>query len=758
VSIPIGTQLGPYEVLAPVGAGGMGQVYKARDTRLDRSVAIKVIAWTSASGTEPLERFRREARAISRLNHPHICTLHDVGEAAGIPFLVMEYLEGATLAERLDKGPLGLPEALGIAVQIAEALDRAHREGIVHRDLKPANVMLTRDGAKVLDFGLAKLWQPAEAGSERLTATASAPLTESGRVLGTVPYMSPEQVEGRALDARTDIFSLGVMLYEMVRGTRPFKGDSRAGLMAAILGREAPPLASAGGSAPPALQRLVQRCLAKHPDERWQSAKDLAAELRFILEADRRSEAPEAGAGALAILPFRPLVAQAADEALELGIADALITAVCGTGEIVVRPLLAAQRAAGRRDDPEALGRELGVACFLDGSIQRDGGRIRVNARLVRAADGVSLWAGGFVEDATSLFEVQVAIAERIAAAIAPRLGGAAHGRLVKRHTDKPDAYAAFLAGRYNLVKGVDPEDGLPKALAFFQQATGLDPRFALAWVGVSEAYSAHDWNGLLSTKQSNPQAKTAAETALVLDEGLAEAHVALATARLLAWEWTGAESAYRRALDLNPNLASAHQGYALFLTAMRRFDEALAEMRRAQRLDPTSLSIQTHVSLVLQFDRRFEEAEQQCRRVLEVEPAFVEARFCLGLVYSSQGRGTDAIREYESLSALAAGNPDFLAMLGHSHALAGNRAKVDEIRSRLAALSAERYSPGFWIACLELGLGDLDEAMRFLEKAYDDPDDSFTLAVNCSPLLDPLRSNPRFQQLLRRMGFPEGS
>jgi DNA-binding winged helix-turn-helix (wHTH) protein/tetratricopeptide (TPR) repeat protein len=471
--------------------------------------------------------------------------------------------------------------------------------------------------------------------------------------------------------------------------------------------------------------------------------KDSTSELAEWAARDRDFETRS-----VAVLPFKPLREDSRDEYLELGIADALITALSNLNRIIVRPTSAVRKYGALEQDAVEAGRELKVEVVLDGTIQKTGDRIRATVRLLRVSDGKPLWAGKFDEPFTSIFTVQDSISEKLTKVLALKLVSQEKDRLTKRYTDNSEAYSLYLKGRYNWNKAT--EEGLWKAIDFFNRAIAADPRYALAYVGVADAYTSLDWYGVLSTGQSNPHAKAAAQKALEIDDALAEAHASLAMAKQYEWDWSGAEKEYERAIELSPSYAAAYQWYGIYLTLMGRFDEALAHMDRAQELDPISLSISGQKALVLQCARRYDEAIDQCLKTLEVEPGQVEARFCLAMTYALKGLLEEAIAEYQKLPG---NNPDFKAMLGHAYAVSGRRAEARAILDELKKLSKLRYIPPFWVAMVHIGLGDKSEALSWLEKACEDPDDSLA-AVKVFPFCDPLRSDVRFTEVLRRMGL----
>ena len=762
-----GARLGPFEVGERLGAGGMGEVFRARDTRLGREVAIKVLPASSSNDPEARRRFEIEARAAAALSHPNILTIHEVGVDGETRYVVAELVDGAPL-----RGPLAPERIAEVGRQICAGLEAAHAKGIVHRDLKPANLLVTRDGAiKIVDFGVAKL----------LDGPAPAGLTEAGAVLGTPGYMSPEQLRGQPVDARSDLFSLGIVLYELFSGRRPFTGASRADATAATLEREAPPLEGA----PAWLARIVGRCLEKDPARRFQSARELAFALESPTvsgkivaapEATRRSPARPiaailllAGLGVvvwrwsrtdaaapirtLAVLPFEPLVAAQADASLELGMADTLIARLEGLPDLRVRPIGAVRRYAGREVDAVAAGREQRVDAVLHGSIQHSGDTMRVTVRLVTVADERALWTESFDTHAAGIFAVQDEIAERVVAALRVRLTGDARARLTKRSTDSPEAYRLYLLGRYHLSRWTD--EGFWKARDYFNQAIATDPGYALAYAGLAEAYHSLSGFNVLPPSQGFPQAKQATEAALRLDDQLAEAHVALATVHLMyEWRWSEAEAEYRRALQLNPSSSDAHQMYGYFLSAMNRLDEAGQAMQRAHELDPLSIPKICGIGEVLLLRRRFDDAAAQFKKGLEMDPNFGFGYWALGRALVGQGKLDEAIAAFEKAIPLSGDSPDEPAELARALALAGRRREALALVEDLQRRSQRRYIPPTAIAAIFGALGDLDQAFAWLERARAEHD-SILVNLQVDPMFDPMRGDPRFAALASHLAFP---
>ena len=799
----VGRSFGPYSIEKHIGSGGMGEVYLAQDVRLGRRVALKLLDSTLTADRQSRERFLREARLASALDHPNICTIHDVGEAEGRPFIAMQYIEGKTLRRLIDGRPLPLDSLLSITLQIADALSAAHERGIVHRDIKSGNIIVTPQGqVKVLDFGLARLieWSSEESDQN---------LTMTGQVMGTPASMSPEQARGERVDHRSDIFSFGCVLYEMATGQIPFKGRSSADVISALLTQPHTPAVALNKDIQLRLSSVIDRALAKEPEDRYQSVQEMKPHLRQVVaeaggldhlfsSADKArgvlplvptQRKPPRGAWrrlvdraivkvaliiaalslvgvaliyfsrpkqpgsikSIAVLPFKPLSADGRDEALELGMADTLIARLSSIREIDVRPISAVHKYTGLDQDAVAAGREQQVHAVLDGHIQKAGETIRVTVRLIRIPDGATLWADKFDNQMTNIFAVQDLISERVAGALAVTLGGIERERLTKHHTDNHEAYQLYLKGRYHLSRLTD--DGFLKGRDYFQQAIDLDRNYAAAYAGLADAYQMLSGYNAVAPNDGFPKAKAAAMEALRLDEGLAEAHTALAVVKLLNdWDWPGAEREYRRAIEINQSYSDAHLMYGYYLAAMERFDEAHVEMRRAQDLDPISLAKIIGIGEILYQQRRYDEAKEQYRKALEMDPNSGLAHWALGNVYVQKAMYEEAVSEYKKAIPLSGDSPDELASLGYAYALWGKKGEARAVIEELKERSKRRYISPTIIAFIYGGLGEKDEAFAWLEKAYNGRDFILVL-LNVDPTFDPLRSDPRFVDLMRRVG-----
>ncbi len=762
--IAAGTRLGPYEVTAPLGAGGMGEVYRARDVRLGREVAVKLLPAASWADAERRRRFEQEARTVSALNHPNILTLHDVGEVDGVAYLVTELLAGETLRARLRGAGLPLETALLFALQVARGLAAAHDQGIVHRDLKPENLFVTEDGTvKILDFGLAKLAEsaalppPTEAPPTDAVPTDAPPNDASptvvGAVLGTAGYMAPEQARGLPSDHRADLFAFGCLLYEMLAGRPAFAGASAAERTSALL-RDEPALPP---DLPPAVEHLLRHCLAKDPKRRWQSARDLALEL----EAARATLGESLGAArstsgrtldSLVVLPFENRTGDPTSEYLAEGIAESLLSDLSRAGGLRVLGRATAFRFRGAAD-PDAAARQLGVAAALSGRVLEVAGRLVVRAELTRAADGAHLWGAQYDHPPGDVLALQEQVSAEIAAALASRLAGEGRRR-ARRPTASTAAYDLYLKGRYFLFKRTVP--ACRQAMEYFDAAVATDPGYALAWSGLADALILLERYGGAPPHAVMERCRVAAERAIAVDEELAEGHCSLGGfCYYFEWDWERGEREFRRAIELNPSYATAHHWYGWCLGELGgRAEESIAELERALEIDPLSLIVQTNYGTVLYFARRWAEAERALREALALEPGFAVAHQWLGRALGATGRWEEATAEHRRALALLGEDPESLASVAHACARAGELEEAQRLLAELSALAARRWVSPYWFALVELGLGRHDEALELLARAVEERMD-WVIALGVEPSFDPLRDRPRFAQLLRRVGLP---
>jgi len=767
VPLATGSRLGPYQIIAALGAGGMGEVYRARDTRLERDVAVKVLPESMLSDAQALARFEREARLVAALSHPNILAIHDIGIDSGISYAVTELLQGETLRERMNSAAVPLRKAVDYARQIARGLAAAHARGIVHRDLKPENVFVVADGhVKILDFGLAK--QPAgePAGSSEAPTVAR---TMPGTILGTVGYMSPEQVRGEPADYRTDIFSFGAVLYELIFGSPPFRAETEVESMAAIL-REDPPALARRGAAPAALTGIVARCLEKKRDERFQSASDLAFVLGMFEEASaaegteerepsgapsRRSGAAPARAtssdssrASIAVLPFRNMSADAENEYFSDGITEEIINALSKIEALRVASRTSAFAFKGKDQDVRGIGAELGVRTVLEGSVRRAGSRLRVTAELVSVADGYHLWSERYDREMQDVFEIQDEIALAIAGTLKVRLLAGEEGAIVSRGTEDFEAYNHYLKGKYFFNRRVPRQ-----AISEFEKAIARDRAYVPAHTGLADSYCIFGFYGGIPTLDAFANARAAANAAKELDPDSPETHLSQGLVEhYYGWDFEKEEREFRRAIELAPRSGAAYSWLGLLLAFQERTGEALELTRRATQLEPLSPNVQTNVAWCFFADRDFAGAEREVRRALALDPDALYPLWMSGLTFQMLGNHADSVAAFEKAVRLTGREQTYyLALLAGGYAAAGRREDARRIADELSERSSREYIAPYHLSFLHLASGNHDQAIAALERGCEERN-ALGWWAKTSPFFDPLRSDPRFGNVLAKI------
>lgn len=811
-----GQMIGRHQILGLLGKGGVGEVYLAEDTSLGRKVALKFLTTDFTKDTDRLRRFEQEARAASALNHPNILTIHEIGDAEGRRFIATEFIDGETLRQRLTRGSLEVEEAVDVAEQIATALAMAHTVGIVHRDIKPENIMLRRDGiVKVLDFGLVKLTEQQLSASEDPTKRLFQ--TSTGMVMGTVAYMSPEQARGLPVDARTDIWSLGVVLYEMMAGCMPFAGETASDVISVILQKDPPALTAVTVGVPEMLDEIVTKALTKDREERYQTIKDLTLDLQRLkqkldLEAEMERTQPRQsrasvrptierarearatissteyptsrfnvnktrsvlaiasvvilaiavghyftrrGAQSLdtiAVLPFANAGGDPNTEYLSDGITESTINSLSQLPQLKVIASSTVFRFKGRETDPQAAGKELGVRAVMTGRLLQQGDNLIVSVELVNVSDGTQLWNQQYKRMMSDLATVQQDLSRDISERLRLKLSGEQQRQLNKGGTNNTKAYELFLEGRYYARKetGVD----FRRAIEQFRQATELDPNYALAYVALASCYTLIGAYAGSPASETLPNAKAAIERALEIDNSLAEAHAELGALYFASLQWEKSENEYQRAISLNPN--EGHLGYSNLLRAQMRYDEALREIKRAQELDPLNSGVNAMVARGYHNLGDLDTAIKECKRVIALDPNFPLGHLFLGLVYGSgQGRYDEAIPEFKKAVDLSGRGSYAVTSLAAAYARSGKRAEARALLEELEEKYARREANGTDLAISYAALGDNDRAIVSLEKDFETGNTVFLAYVqNFETLHEPLRNDPRYQDLLRRMGL----
>ena len=802
----------------------MGEVYLATDTTLNRRVALKILNADVDVESERMRRFVQEAKAASALNHPNIITIHEIGAAENRHFIATEYIEGETLHRRLRGEPMSLKSVLDAVIQIASALQAAHEANIIHRDIKPENVMLRPDGLiKVVDFGIAKVTEPltpAEVDSEAATLLEPEH-TSPGTIIGTASYMSPEQARGLTVDARTDIFSLGVILYEMLTGRKPFAGETSMDSLVSLLQKEPAPIRDAMPDVPAEIERIVSKQLRKNCDERYQTVRDLLVDLKesrkelefqdklklraparrathsqstaetptaiarttsstgsFVREVGKRKvmvagliavlllasvaiiyrlsrnrssiSMADTPIDSIAVLPFQNKNTDPETEYLSEGLSESLIYGLSQLPNLKVSPPSSVSRYTGKDIDPVAIGTNLGVNAVTTGRFAQHGDDLTISVELVDVRNNKLLWGGHYDRKLADLISTQREIASEITQNLRLKPSGAETRRAMRQYTRNSEGYQLYLKGHYYASRYT--KEGFNKGIEYFEQAIAKDPNFALAYSGLSFCYlNQTDW--VFAPKDSVPKVRQAIENALRTDPSLAEAHTMRAMLLLqYDWDWPQAEQEFRKALELDPNYALGRSFLAWHLAAMGRFDEAIAEDKRALDLDPLSAAVNADLGWDLYLARRYDEAIEQLRKAVDLEPNYWVSLVLLGRCYEQTGKPKEAVAAFEKARQVENSIPEVIAALGHGYAVAGRRAEALKTIRELQERSKKEFVPSYTIATIYTGLGMREQAIQYLIKSFDEGS-YYMIHLKVEPILDPLRTDPRFTDVMRRVG-----
>lgn len=767
VDLPADSVIGHYRIVSKIGAGGMGEVFLAEDTKLERQVAIKVLPEEIAADTVRIQRFVGEARAASALSHPNILTIYEIGETDGRRFMVTEYVKGQTLGDFLEHEHPPIPEILNIAVQIASALEAAHAAGIVHRDIKPDNIMVRRDGIiKLLDFGLAKQRASENSEIDHEGKTKLLAKTQAGMIMGTVGYMSPEQARGRETDAQTDIWSFGCVLYEMLTGKQPFHGDTVTDVLANIIHREPDSIRLHRKDVPAEIERIVSKAISKSKDERYAATSDLYAELkqlqtRMLVDAElgrtREMESTDFAeslpkVNSIAVLPFADIGSEEDNKYFADGLTEEIIASLSKLQTLKVISQSSTMRYVKEGKSHKQAADDLGAQYLLEGSVRRHGNNLRITAHLVDTNRDTYIWAETYRGTIEDIFDIQEKVAAEIVRALQLRLSPDEAENLKKRYTQNTEAYQLYLQGRFFWNKRT--EDGIKTAIRYFEQAIKIDGQYALAWAGVADSYALLGEYGKISRKKLYPKAELAVSKALEIDNSLAEGHTSLASLLMLnKWDWAGAEKEFKIALELNPNYATAYHWYSQLVLNRGKFEEAIAMISRAAELDPISQGILKDKGITLYYSRCYDDAIEIAGKALEIDPNFGPSYRLLSLAYQGKGMFDEAVVENKRWSDLTGNKVEFTFSLAQLYAVMGRRDEALELAVVAEKDRSKSDQGNRGLALIYACLGENDKAFNWLEKGYARREESM-LSLKVDPKVDSIRSDPRYSLLLRKIGL----
>ncbi len=731
----IGQTISHYKILEKLGEGGMGVVYKAQDTKLDRMVALKFLPHNLTANDTERARFLQEAKAAAVLNHPNVCVIYGIEEYEGQQFIEMEYVDGVTLKHKFSESQLKINDAIGYSIQIGEALQEAHSKGIVHRDVKSENMMVnSKNQVKVMDFGLAKL-------------RGSVKLTKSSSITGTLAYMAPEQIQGQPVDARADIFSFGVVLYEMLTGHTPFRGEHEAAMMYSILNEEPQPISPHRTDVPEYLHAVIVKALEKDRTRRYRSVQELLTDLR---QPQTTRSLPKQEKS-IVVLPFKDISPEKDQEYFCDGLAEELTNSLTRIKGVHVVARTSAFSFKTKEIDIREIGKNLNVKTVLEGSVRKAGNQLRITAQLVNVDDGYHLWSERYDRQLDDVFAIQDEISLQIVNTLKIKLESGEKEIMVKRYTEDVEAYNLYARGRY--FRNKITEEGLLKGIEYFQQAIEKDPAYALAYGGMADCYALLGWFYYLPSKEAFPKAKAAAQKALEIDENLSEAHTSLGLVKMVYdRDWTGAEKEFERAIELNPSDANARLFYSIHSSAMGRHQESIAEATRAHTLDPLTPFTSIALAMRSYYSRQYDHVIEQIHSVLEMDPNVHVAHYYIAMPYAQKGMFHEALEHVNKAIEALGKTIRLLTCLGVIYTLMGKKKESAEVLDQLLVLSKEKSSP-FLIAEVYAVLENKNHAFEWLEKAYEERD-PMLIWLKVDPILDIIRSDPRFIALLKKMGL----